>query len=379
MNLADIQTPALLLDKKKFERNCQWMKDKAKSLNVQLRPHLKTGKCWQFAKEQMTSLSGPATVSTLLEAEYFFSYGVKDLIYAVGLAPSKFQRVADLIEQGCDLKVILDNKDTARMLSDFANEHKVRIPVLIEIDCDGHRSGVKPESEELIEVAKTLNGYAEFYGILTHAGDSYKCYGQQACEKAQENERASLVRCAERLKEHGFNCKIVSAGSTPTAVFAKSWEGVTEVRCGVYCLFDLVMAGLGVCKVDDLALSLLVEVIGHQKEKNWVITDGGWMALSRDRGTAAQPVDMGYGMVCDINGKPIDDLIVASGNQEHGIITHRNGGPLNPEDFPIGTRLRILPNHACAMAAQHPQYFVVEDGKIVDVWKRIYGWQPKDL
>ena len=213
--------------------------------------------------------------------------------------------------------------------------------------------------------------------MLTHAGDSYKCVGQAACLKAQENERDSLVHCANRLRKAGFDPKIISAGSTPTAVFAESWEGVTEVRCGVYCLFDLVMAGLKVCTIDQIALSLLVEVTGHQKEKGWIITDGGWMALSRDRGTAA--VDQGYGVVCDIDGNPIDDLIVASANQEHGIITHRDGRLVDPKDFPIGTRLRILPNHACAMAAQHPQYFVIRKGKIVDIWNRIYGWQPKGV
>ena len=64
--------------------------------------------------------------------------------------------------------------------------------------------------------------------------------------------------CANRLRKAGFEPKIISAGSTPTAVFAESWEGVTEVRCGVYCLFDLVMAGLKVCTIDQIALSLLV-------------------------------------------------------------------------------------------------------------------------
>lgn len=379
MDLNTIQTPALLLDLNKFTENCEFMKNKCSRLGVQLRPHLKTGKSINFAKMQMTSASGPATVSTLAEAEYFFAHGVIDLIYAVGISPGKFDRVLALRSAGCDVKVILDNVETAVMFSEYCDQKKVPCPVLIEIDCDGHRSGVKPESDELIEIARAIKGEAYFAGILTHAGDSYKCVGEQACQKAQENERDSLVSCAERLKKAGFECRIISAGSTPTAVFAKSWEGVTEVRCGVYCLFDLVMAGLGVCTKEQIALSLLVEVIGHQKEKGWVITDGGWMSMSRDRGTSAQAVDQGYGVVCDINGKIYEDLIVGSANQEHGIIVHRDGGLIDPKDFPVGTRLRILPNHACAMAAQHPQYFVVKDGKIDAIWNRIYGWQPKEL
>lgn len=346
MNLKTVQTPALLLDLDKFTRNCNWMKEKAERLHVALRPHLKTGKCIEFAKVQMTSPSGPATVSTLLEAEYFFNLGVIDLIYAVGISPGKFERAINLREAGCDLKVILDNKETAEQFSAYCEERKIPCPVLIEIDVDGHRSGVKPDSDGLIEIAKILQGKAYFAGVLTHAGDSYKCVGQAACLKAQENERDSLVHCANRLRKAGFDPKIISAGSTPTAVFAESWEGVTEVRCGVYCLFDLVMAGLKVCTIDQIALSLLVEVTGHQKEKGWIITDGGWMALSRDRGTAAQAVDQGYGVVCDIDGNPIDDLIVASANQEHGIITHRDGRLVDPKDFPIGLvseSFRIMP------------------------------------
>ena len=162
MNLKTVQTPALLLDLDKFTRNCNWMKEKAERLNVALRPHLKTGKCIEFARTQMTSPSGPATVSTLLEAEYFFNLGVIDLIYAVGISPGKFERAVNLREAGCDLKVILDNKEAAEQFSAYCEERKIPCPVLIEIDVDGHRSGVKPDSDDLIEIAKILQGKAYF-------------------------------------------------------------------------------------------------------------------------------------------------------------------------------------------------------------------------
>ena len=99
------------------------------------------------------------------------------------------------------------------------------------------------------------------------------------------------------------------------------------------------------------------------------------MSLSRDRGTASQDIDQGYGLVCDINGKPLDGLIVASANQEHGIICKRDNKPINVSMFPVGTRLRILPNHACAMGAQHPFYRIVRSGMdVVDTWHRFSGW-----
>jgi D-serine deaminase-like pyridoxal phosphate-dependent protein len=163
-------------------------------------------------------------------------------------------------------------------------------------------------------------------------------------------------------------------GSTPTATFAESLDGVTEVRTGVYMFQDLVMAGLGVCAVDDIALSVLATVIGHQREKGWIITDAGWMALSRDRGTARQKVDQGYGVVCDIEGRPLEGLIVSEANQEHGIATQRDGAALDLARYPIGTRVRVLPNHACATAAQHGEYHVLREGQPIEVWERFSGW-----
>jgi D-serine deaminase-like pyridoxal phosphate-dependent protein len=98
------------------------------------------------------------------------------------------------------------------------------------------------------------------------------------------------------------------------------------------------------------------------------------MALSRDRGTAKQKVDQGYGVVCDALGQPLEDLIVLDANQEHGIVARRGGGPIDFSRFPMGTRLRILPNHACATAAQHCEYQVLRDGQPVEVWERFNGW-----
>jgi D-serine deaminase-like pyridoxal phosphate-dependent protein len=139
--------------------------------------------------------------------------------------------------------------------------------------------------------------------------------------------------------------------------------------------FDLVMAGLSVCAVDDVALSVLTAVIGHQRDKGWTIVDAGWMAMSRDRGTSSQQVDQGYGLVCDVDGCVLADYTVSSANQEHGIISHRTGDPSRMLDVPVGTLLRILPNHACATAAQHSAYHVIGDNGIVEgVWERFNGW-----
>jgi D-serine deaminase-like pyridoxal phosphate-dependent protein len=111
----------------------------------------------------------------------------------------------------------------------------------------------------------------------------------------------------------------------------------------VYVFFDLVMAGIGVCTQEDIALSVLTCVIGHQPEKGWIIVDAGWMAMSRDRGTHKQAVDHGYGAVWDVDGVAM-------------------------------MLLRIAPNHACATAAQHSAYHVMGQAASLQAWPRFSGW-----
>jgi D-serine deaminase-like pyridoxal phosphate-dependent protein len=79
-------------------------------------------------------------------------------------------------------------------------------------------------------------------------------------------------------------------------------------------------------------------------------------------------------LVADINGKIIDGLFVESANQEHGLITDRSG-KVDFDQYPIGTKLRILPVHSCMTAAAYDNYNVINGSdKIVKVWQRCNGW-----
>lgn len=376
IKLSEIDTPSLLIDKAKLFDNIDACQRKAYELGVNWRPHVKTHKCAPIAVMQTRGMFGGITVSTVKEAEYMFEEeGIADIIYAVGIAPNKLPRIALLNKRGADVKVILDNAASAMIVSEFCRKQGIKLGVLLEIDCDGHRSGLKHTDPELVTVAKALTDGATFKGVLTHAGDSYLAVGHEAQLACAENEVRQINAAAETLKAAGFVSEIVSVGSTPTFMAAQSAPGVTEYRSGVGVFYDLFRAGIGVCEVSQIALSVLVTVIGHQPQKGWILTEGGWMAMSRDRGTANQAVDWGYGLVCDEKGKPIEGLWMKSANQEHGIICRRDGAPINPEDYPVGTRLRILPNHACPTAAAFDKYFVVdENNNVQTIWSRINNW-----
>ena len=372
----NLDSPCLLLDVGRMRRNIDRLNNHLQRLGVPLRPHLKTPKSIAVARLVMPTAAGPAAVSTLKEAERFAAAGVRDLLYAVGIAPGKLRRVLALRAAGVDLSVVLDSLDQAQAVVAASREAKERIPVLIEIDADGDRAGLRPDDPQLIELGRALHlGGAELRGVMTHAGGSYDHPGIDAHRAAAEQERAAAVQSAAALHRAGLPCPVVSVGATPTAHFARDLTGVTEVRAGVFVFMDLVMAGLGVCAIDDIALSVLATVIGHQRGKGWILVDAGWTALSQDRGTAHQDTDQGYGLVCDVTGVPYEDLMVTRVNQEHGIVSVRKGSSAKLPDLPIGSRVRILPNHACATAAQFDRYFVLgRDVTITDVWERFSGW-----
>jgi D-serine deaminase-like pyridoxal phosphate-dependent protein len=297
-------------------------------------------------------------------------------LYAVGMVPTKLPQALALRRAGCDLKLITDSVAGADAIARFGREHGERFEAWIEIDSDGHRSGVAPESRLLLDVGRALSqDGAVLGGVMTHAGSSYDLDDPVALAAMAEQERAHCVRAAERLRAAGLACPVVSVGSTPTALSARALPGVTEVRAGVYVFFDLVMANVGVCALEDVALSVLTTVIGHQPEKGWALVDAGWMAMSRDRGTQKQKHDYGYGQVCTADGQPLAGYAVTGANQEHGIVS-REGEPDADiaARFPVGTQLRILPNHACATGAQFPHYDAVGADGGVTAWPRFYGW-----
>jgi D-serine deaminase-like pyridoxal phosphate-dependent protein len=371
-----IQTPAAIVDRTLLQHNIQRMQMRMNDLGVRFRPHVKTAKSVAVAQAQRAAGSSGITVSTLAEAEYFFASGFTDILYAVGISSSKLPRALDLMRQGCKLKITTDNGESAEAIAKFGHEADAVFEVFIEVDTDGHRSGVRPAQQELLQVGHALHdGGMRLAGVLTHAGSSYDFDTPEQLAAVAEQERAGCVFAAGRLRAAGLPCIEVSVGSTPTALSAKHLEGVTEVRAGVYVFFDLVMSNVGVCTTDEIALSVLTTVTGHQSEKGWAIVDAGWMAMSRDRGTQSQRRDYGYGQVCSVDGTVVPGYVMTAANQEHGVLARQaEMDPNIARRFPIGTQLRILPNHACATAAQFSEYLVLTGGDNLATWERLRGW-----
>lgn len=373
LSLETVDTPCLVLERGRVERNLARMARAVRARGVRLRPHLKTAKSIDVARLAAPDTADPVAVSTLREAEYFVGHGYRDVLNPVGISPGKLARAARLLRAGARLIVSLDDADLARRLVAGGAAEGVTFRAVIEIDCGEHRGGIAPDSDQLVEIAQALG--ASFAGVATHGGQSYGARTPDELNRVGEAEAGAARAAVARLAAAGLRCEIVSIGSSPTALTANSLEGITEVRAGVYMFGDLFQAGIGTCALEDLAVSVLTEVIGRPAGRDAFLIDAGAFALSKDIATASLPsaLQAGFGWVCDIDGRLLPGLRVERVWQEHGLVV--SGRPLAADDFRIGTRLRILPNHVCPTAAAHAAYHVVDGARAVQaVWPRINGW-----
>jgi D-serine deaminase-like pyridoxal phosphate-dependent protein len=372
--MLNVTTPALLLDREVVRRNCERMLAKARESGVGFRPHVKTHKTVEVGRIQHGGAAGPITVSTLAEAEFFARDGFRDITYAVPIAPTpeKLERVAELSARVDRLSVLLDSEDTLRALEAFAVANGVTFDAFLKIDCGTHRAGVDPESPDSVRLAMSLAGSerVRFQGLLTHAGHSYNARDVDEIRRIAAEEAGCLTRFRALLASEGPAQGVADArrsiGSTPTASVVDRFSECDEVRPGNYVFFDAFQATLGSCTLSDVAVSILTTVVGSYPERATIIVDAGALALSKDVGPDHLDPKFGFGIVCDLDLRPLP-MRVVSLSQEHGKISA-------PAHVPVGTRLRIIPNHSCLTAAMYDAYQIVDRGKVVDRWRPVRGW-----
>ncbi|HEX8456566.1 MAG TPA: alanine racemase [Pyrinomonadaceae bacterium] len=373
MNLSELSTPALLVDAVRVRQNAERMRARVAGMGARLRPHVKTHKCAEVARLQISPHAPALTVSTLAEARFFAARGFTDLTYAVPIEPGKFAAAIQLSRQCERLALITDDAGIPAALDAAARAAGVHFDLFLKVDCGYHRCGVEPHAPEAFEIPRRIAdaSHLRFAGILTHAGHSYHSRSLAELSAVAAGERDVMVEFAASLRDAGLNVPVVSIGSTPTISTVEHLEGVDEARPGNYIFFDAFQATLGSCSFADCALTVLASVVHRDFTRRKVVVDAGAVALSKDRGAVELDATCGYGRVLDLEGNDLN-LRVASVSQEHGMIETEDERLL--ERLPVGTRLRILANHSCLTAAQHPHYNVLEAGRIVDRWEIQRGW-----
>jgi D-serine deaminase-like pyridoxal phosphate-dependent protein len=357
-SLSQTSTPALVLDLDRVETNLRRMQDRAASLGVALRPHIKTHKCLQIAEMQRDLGCSGLTVSTLYEARVFGEHGFDDSTWAFPVILNRLDEALQLAHD-VGLGLLVDSKEAVVALE----ETRQPLRVWMKVDCGYHRAGVDPESSLARELAQRLRDSKtlQFAGLLTHAGHAYNSRSTKELAAVAEQERSSLVNLAELLRGMGIEVPAVSVGSTPTMSVVEDLAGVDEMRPGNYVFFDLMQSRLGSCSIDDCAVTVLASVVSSQPGAGHCVIDAGALALSKD-GLPVISDGTSYGEVLDagLSGPPIDRTRVRSLSQEHGILDRA---------LEVGRRVRILPVHSCLTAACFDEYVVVRGDRVIDRWK----------
>jgi len=375
-NLEELDTPCLILDKSLLEKNCFKARKKCLELNTILRPHVKTPKSIEIAKIALDNQEGPITVSTLNEAEYFASAGFKDILYAVCIIPKKLKRL-NFIQQkySCMIRMVIDSVFVAQEILNYSKLHNANFEILIEIDCGEGRSGLFHQDQKIRDISRVFAEYEQtnLIGVLTHAGHSYSTKDKNEILSISNIERAEALASIKNFSNFNKMSPVISVGSTPTMFLASNLDGISEIRAGIYMFWDLAQASRGICKIEEIAISVLASVIGHNHQRKRIIIDAGSLALSKDVSANNFMKEAGYGLVCNPDtGIPFDGLNVSEVHQEHGSIDLESTDWF--ENFPIGSLVRILPNHACLTCAAHEKYNVLENEQITESWSRTNGW-----
>ena len=256
----------------------------------------------------------------------------------------------------------------------FAAARKVTLSFVIEIDCGEHRGGLPPDGP-VVALARAIAAAPglRLRGVMTHAGHSYDTNDPAKVVPVASAERDAAVGAAAALRAASLPCDIVSIGSTPTVLRADHLRGVTEVRAGIYMVWDLAQFSRNMCTIDQIAVSVLACVIGHNRAGRALILDAGALALSKDIGANKHLPDAGYGYVCDAATLArLGELSVNGVHQEHGTVTVDDEAWF--ARLPVGSLVRVLPNHACITCAGYEAFDAVRGTAVTGRFPRVNGW-----
>lgn len=359
-HITELQTPAVLIESSRLERNLRRMQEAISARRRRLRPHAKTHKSPDVAKMQLARGAVGICCAKLGEAEVFADAGVADIRLPYPLHPVNADRVLALAERVA-LSFIVDDGAIAQAWSDIACRAGRRLDVLIKVDVGFHRCGIDPQAPDAADVVRTIAGLAglRFKGLLSHAGHAYGVHTDAEAEAIAADEAQTLVDLASRS---GVACEEISVGATPTARFSVHQEGITELRPGNYAYYDRTQVALGAAGWEDCALTVLARVVSRPA-RDRLIFDSGSKTLTND-GARGRGNTAGHGAVLEhIQGsRPVDSLLVERLSEEHATVRDLTGS----SPLAIGDLVRLVPNHSCVVSNMVDAVWLVDGERVLE-------------
>lgn len=357
-SLATVATPALVIDVPTLQRNVERMQHLADAGGKRLRPHGKTHKSPEIAARQTTAGAVGLCCAKPGEAEVFVRGGVEDIRIAYPVSPVHADRLLALAETA-RVSFVVDTLEVARAWSDTLKARGTSLPVVAKIDVGLHRCGFDPDHVDVRAAIRELSALPglRLQGLLSHAGHAYSASSREGIAEIVDAEAALLGRIRDEARDDGIDLPEISVGSTPSAEASMQAPGVTEVRPGNYVFCDRMQVGLGSATWGDCALTVVATVVstGHER----VVVDCGSKVLSSDGVRGFEPMQ-GFGAVLQEDGRPDDSLLVERLSEEHAVVRVLGDTSLRP-----GSRVRIVPNHACVVANLSDSYVLADGDEVI--------------
>lgn len=359
--VADLDTPLILADLDRMERNIRdwqaWMDGHA----VKFRVHIKTHKVPEIAQMQLSAGARGIICAKVSEAEPFAAAGINDICIAYPvLGTQKWSRITELAARGVRMTVNCDNELAVRQASAAATAAGVSLHLQVDTDSGMHRGGIPIGDVDAVErLARFITAQPglEFDGLTTHR--SYFFEGKRSREEEGHTEGQMLVELAEKLRARGVEVQEVTAGGTFTGKYVAEVPGVTESRAGTYVFYDLMHLNEQSASENQLALTALCRVISLFGERG-VTIDGGSKTFSGDRGV------VGSG---NAQGPPSAMTVSTDHRVSIDRLTEEHGMGAAEDTVALDEKLRFYPFHACTCSNLTNEIIGVRGDRIETVWR----------
>jgi D-serine deaminase-like pyridoxal phosphate-dependent protein len=330
---AELDTPCTLIAADVVERNITRMADYCRQHGISLRPHTKTHKSKRIGRMQLDVGAVGLTVAKPGEADVMSELGAEVLI----AYPSVTQASLKAIERGlanANVMVAVDSLEAVERLDNALRGIAAQAGVLVDIDIGLHRTGVQGPDESIRLAAKIASSpKLRLDGLFCYPGHIWSLPPDQNTELAEVEQ--IIQSHLNRWRNEGFEAKIVSGGSTPTAYQTHLSPSVNEIRPGTYVFNDLNTLRGGYCSLADCAVRIVATVVSAAVPGQ-VVIDAGAKTLAVDQCISAP--DTGHGLIVEYPAARIRHLSEEHGQVDVSKCEARPG---------VGERVTIIPNHVC--------------------------------
>ena len=355
MPVEEVDTPALLIEMKPFERNLLLMADQARALGVALRPHAKMHKSPRIAALQAGLGAVGQCCQKLSEAEIMVEGGISDVFISNQIVGRRKLERLTALARTAKVSVCVDDPTNLAEITAVAAEYDAYLDVMVEIDVGSGRCGVR-HSQDAVALARQIDGA----GHLTFAGLQAYHGGAQHIRGHAER-RAAIFTAAEKVRASkaalsgaGLSCQKVTGAGTGSFAFEAETGEWDEFQCGSYAFMDadyarnLLEDGTPFTTFEQ-SLFVLATVISRP-EDGLAVVDAGLKAIA---------VDSGYAVPHELPG-----VEYVGASDEHGKLTLGPEAPL----LAVGDKIRLIPGHCDPTVNLHDWYVCVRGGVVEDVW-----------